>query len=204
MKTGELPITEQPAESYAMFDEYYNKLRSWNLAFERFMTAKSRFLVGRELRGAAILKIHATIVKVMAEASPGLLDDRPISEVMNDQATFEPFTKDFRIVVNLSKSIVAAAEEAIRGGFPPLNFSTDLGIVGPLYYVCARCRDIPLRNEALELLTRCPRLEGMWSSEVAARMVKEYWAIEERHLAFQNETVTELGVNIPLCQVVDL
>ena len=201
---GELPISQQPAESYSMFDQYYSKLQAWNPAFERFMTAKSRFLGGKELRGAAVLKIHSLIVKVMAEASPGLLDDRPIGEVMNDQATFEPFTEDFRIVVTLCKSIIAAAEEAIKAGKPALNFSTDLGIVGPLYYVCARCRDIPLRNEALELLTRCPRLEGMWSSEVAARMVKEYWEIESRHIAFQNDTVAELGVNIPLCEVVDL
>ena len=180
VETGELPISQQPPESYALFDTYYSKLQAWNKAFEKFMTAKSRLLSSRELRGAAVLKIHATIVKVMAEASPGLLDDRPIGEAMNDHATFEPFTEDFRIVVTLCKSIIAAAEQDIKLGKPALNFSTDLGIIGPLYYVCARCRDIPLRNQALELLSR-PRREGMWDSEVGVRMVKEFWAIEGRY-----------------------
>ncbi|KAE9379086.1 hypothetical protein N431DRAFT_553378 [Stipitochalara longipes BDJ] len=201
---GDLPISQQPAESYAMFDTYYTKLQAWNPAFERFMAAKSQILNGRQLRGAAVLKIHATIVKIMAEASPGLLDDRPIGEAMNDHATFEPFTNDFRIVVTLCKSIIAAAEQDIKLGRPALNFSTDLGIVGPLYYVCCRCRDLQLRTQALELLTRCPRREGMWDSEVGVRMIKEYWAIEERHQAFQKDSAAELGINIPLCEVVDL
>jgi hypothetical protein len=187
-----------------MFDTYYTKLRAWNSAFEKFMTAKSQFLNGRELRGAALLKIHATIVKIMAEASPGPGDDRPIGEAMNAPATFEPLTNDFRIVVTLCKSIIAAAEQDVQLGKPALNFSTDLGIVGPLYYVACRCRDFPLRNQALDLLTRCPRREGMWDSEVGVRMIKEYWAIEKRHMAFQKDSAQELGINIPLSEVVDL
>lgn len=204
IETGELPINQQPLESYEMFDTYYSKLQAWNPAFERFMAAKSQSLNGRELRGAAVLKIHATTLKVMAEASPGLDDDRPTSEAMNDHATFEPFTNDFRIVVTLCKSIIAAAEQDIKLGKPALNFSTDLGIVGPLYYVGCRCRDYNLRNQALDLLSRCPRREGMWDSEVGVRMIKEYWAIEERHIAFQKDNAQELGINIPLCEVVDL
>jgi hypothetical protein len=187
-----------------MFDLYYTKLQAWNPAFEKFMAAKSQSLNGRELRGAAVLKVHATIVKIMAEASPGLDDERPTSEAMNDYATFEPFTNDFRIVVTLCKSIIAAAEQDVKLGKPALNFSTDLGIVGPLYYVCCRCRDYSLRTQALDLLTRCPRREGMWDSEVGVRMIKEYWAIEERHLAFQKDSAEELGIHIPLCEVVDL
>jgi hypothetical protein len=203
-KTGELPISQQPPESYVMFDTYYTKLHAWNPAFEKFMAAKSKFLNGRELRGAAVLKIHATIVKIMAEASPGPGDDRPIGEAINASTTFEPLTNDFRIVVTLCKSIIAATEQDVQLGKPALNFSTDLGIVGPLYYVACRCRDHPLRNQALDLLTRCPRREGMWDSEVGVRMIKEYWAIEERHMAFQKDSAQELGINIPLGEVVDL
>ena len=44
----------------------------------------------------------------------------------------------------------------------------------------------------------------MWDSEVGVRMIKEYWAIEERHMAFQKDSAQELGINIPLGEVVDL
>jgi hypothetical protein len=168
------------------------------------MAAKSHSLNGKELRGAAVLKIHAIILKIMAEASPGVDDDRPIAEAMNDSATFEPFTNDFRIVVTLCKSIIAAADQDVKLGKPALNFSTDLGIVGPLYYVGCRCRDYSLRQQALDLLSKFPRREGMWDSEVGVRMLREYWAIEERHLAFQKNTAEDLGINVPICEVVDL
>jgi hypothetical protein len=187
-----------------MFDRYYTQLQSWNFAYEKFMAAKSQYLTSRELRGAAILKIHATIVKIMAEASPSLDDDRPTGEAMNDYATFEPFTNEFRIVVTLCNSVIAAAEQDIKLGRPALNFSTDLGIVGPLYYTCCRCQNHDLRHQALDLLSRCPRREGMWDSEVGVRMIKEFWTIEERHLAFQKGTAKELGIHVPLCEVVDL
>jgi hypothetical protein len=86
-----------------MFDKYYSQVQAWNPAFEKFMMAKSHSLNGRELRGAAILKIHAIIVKIMAEASPAIDDERPTAEAKSDFATFEPFTNDFRIVVALCK-----------------------------------------------------------------------------------------------------
>jgi hypothetical protein len=79
-----------------MFSRSYAKLQAWNPAYEKFMVAKSQSLTSRELRGAAVLKIHATVVKIMAECSPAEGDGRPTDEVMNDRGTFEPFTNDFR------------------------------------------------------------------------------------------------------------
>lgn len=203
-KIGALPINQQPRESYAMFAKYYTQLQAWNSAFENFMAAKSQALNGKELRGAAVLKIHAMIVKIMAEACPGIDDERSVGEVMSDYATFEPFINEFRIIVSLCRSVTAAIEQDIKLGKPALNFSTDLGIVGPLYYVCCRCRDFPLRNQAMDLLRRYPRREGMWDSEVGVRMVKEFWALEERHMAFQKDSIEVLGINVPLVEVVDL
>lgn len=203
-RAGELPIDAQPLEAYSMFAKYYTQLQAWNRAYENFMAAKSQSLSGRELRGAAILKIHATTVRIMAESSPSVDDPRNIGAAINDFATFEPFTTDFRVVVALSKSVIAAAEQDVKLGKPALNFSTDMGLVGPLYYTCCRCRDFPLRREALGLLARCPRREGMWDSEVGVRMIKEFWAIEERHEAFQRHSADEDGFVIPLCEVVDL
>jgi hypothetical protein len=79
-----------------MFNRSYAKLQPWNPSYEKFVTTKSQSLTSKELRGAAILEIHATIVKVIAEASPSEVDGQPTGEVMNAHATFEPFTNDFR------------------------------------------------------------------------------------------------------------
>lgn len=62
-----------------------------------------------------------------------------------------------------------------------MTFSSDLGLIGPLYYTCINCSAASVRTTAMELLLRCPRREGMWNSLVIAQMVQQYWDLEARH-----------------------
>jgi hypothetical protein len=125
-------------------------------------------------------------------------------KVMNDHYAFRSFHNDFKIITDLSRTLITAAEIDIKNGLRSLTFSTDLGLIGPLYYVCLRSQDQSIRQQALDLLTRCPRREGMWDSEAGAKMITEFWEIEERHRMMQAATVTELGMEVSLNDVVDL
>jgi len=62
---------------------------------------------------------------------------------------------------------------------PAATLSFSLGIVDPLYEVCARCRDPRVRREALDLLARHPRQECMWSAWSAWKVGKFILGIEE-------------------------
>lgn len=137
-------------------------------------------------------------------APPNLYDLRPTAEAANAPESFKSHVGEFRIVVNLSKSLIAASEVDLKSGRSPLTFSTDLGLVGPLYYCCVKCPDRLIRIEALEALSRYPRREGMWDSVAGIRMIREFWEIEERHQAFQKESEDENVLPIPLNEVVDL
>lgn len=59
------------------------------------------------------------------------------------------------------------------------SFSTDLGIVPPLYVVATKSRDRVLRRQAIQLLRSSARREGMWDSELAARIAMWVVDIEE-------------------------
>ncbi|PYI09854.1 hypothetical protein BO78DRAFT_362404 [Aspergillus sclerotiicarbonarius CBS 121057] len=59
------------------------------------------------------------------------------------------------------------------------TFSLSLGVITPLYISSTRCRDSNVRYRALDFLFRCRRREGLWDSELAARVAKEYITIEE-------------------------
>ncbi|KAL1891538.1 hypothetical protein Sste5346_007630 [Sporothrix stenoceras] len=59
------------------------------------------------------------------------------------------------------------------------SFSTDLGIVPPLYVVATKSRDRVLRRQAIQLLRSSSRREGMWDSELAARIAMWVVDIEE-------------------------
>jgi len=124
----------------------------------------------------------------MANMTTNIQDPRSVGEIMNDRQAFETFQHEFRIITNLSRTLITAAELDIKKGKPALTFSTDLGLIGPLYYVCVRCQDRSTRQEALGLLLRCPRREGMWDSESGVKLITEYWQIEERHRAMQAST----------------
>ncbi len=162
MCDGKEPMANQPQDVFDLLSKYGEENRQWKLAFERFMRTKSASLSSRELRGAALLKIHHMTAQVMSEMTPDVTDPRPLQVAFNDQKRFMKFTEEFRNIVNLCRSLIAAEEQDIKNGKSVATFSSDLGFVGPLYYVCIRCQDVPIKTLAIELLARCPRREGMW------------------------------------------
>ena len=66
---------------------------------------------------------------------------------------------------------------------PTATLSFSLGIVDPLYEVCARCRDPTLRRRALDLLAKHPRQECVWSSWSAWKVGKFLMRVEEEGAA---------------------
>lgn len=131
-------MQDQPQEAKKMFLRYTRQISAWNKSFEKFMATKSHTLDIKQLRGAALLKIHQLISTIMRDVTPDETDTRGIATSVNDREKFRRYESDFRIVVSLARSLVMAAEQDKKMGKPPLTFSTDLGLVGPLYYVCIR------------------------------------------------------------------
>lgn len=197
-------MSNQPIEAFEMYDRYTSQLHAWNIAFEGFMNAHSHTLTGRELRGAALLKIHQTTAQIMANIKPDFTDPRSTGTVFNDQERFELYKNEFKIITDLCSSLVAAAEQDVEKGKPGLTFSTDLGVIGPLYYTCVRCQDTDIRSQAIELLRRYPRREGMWDSEAGVKLVSEFWEIEKCHKELQVAGEGETGIDISLSDTVDL
>ncbi|KAF7959577.1 hypothetical protein EAE96_001193 [Botrytis aclada] len=175
-----LPIILQPAESRAEFDKYTSQLFLWNLAFEQFMLSRGKNFTSREVQGAALLKIHHTTLKIMAAMFPDISDMTVVAEMV-DTNRFLKYLDDFQIIIDLSRSLIVAAEQDAMNGRPPLTFSSDLGVIGPLYYVCIHCPTASIRESAMELLLRCPRREGMWNSAIIAQMIQQFWELGARH-----------------------
>ena len=202
----DLPIGFQPTEAFTLLDKYNAQLYFWNLAFEKFMMAKSREFSSKQVRGAALLKIHHTTAKIMASITPAMNDLSAMSEAVNTTERYMEYVDNFQIIINLSGSLIATAEQDANYGKPSLTFSADLGVIGPLYYTCIKCPIFSLRKAAIDLISRCPRREGMWNSISITKMVEEYWAMEARHRMAQEtgEDVDEFGFPVPLGETVNL
>ncbi|PYH96564.1 hypothetical protein BO71DRAFT_320665 [Aspergillus ellipticus CBS 707.79] len=125
-----------------------------------------------------------------------------------DEMKWDDFTAIFSTVVELASIIVhpndpsnylnksptnvLSGENGNKTKFPTLlpkpstaipkysTFSLHLGIITPLYICATRCRESHIRYRAISLLARCRRREGLWDSELAGRVAKEFTMIEER------------------------
>ncbi|KAK4943423.1 hypothetical protein LTR10_016914 [Elasticomyces elasticus] len=66
-----------------------------------------------------------------------------------------------------------------KGEQPRPVFAFSQGVVGPLYIVAMQCRSPRLRREALAMLLRYPRREGLWDSFSGGRVAFEVMSLEE-------------------------
>jgi intergrase/recombinase len=68
-------------------------------------------------------------------------------------------------------------------------FIFDDGLLARLNQVATRCRNNGVRRRALRLLQKHPRREGLWDSEMAAKV--SAWVIEKEEAAMVNGYVPE-------------
>lgn len=196
-------LLEQSAQAINQFQVYREKLLGFEKPFIEFLARKSLKFNKMEVRGAALLKIHHTCAKVMTAI--GLVHIDPQHTAADEREVFLDGLPAFETIVHMSRSLIQAGEEDAKDGSPSLAFSTDLGVIGPLYYVCIKCPSQALRDEAMKLLERAPRKEGMWDTRAGVRLIKEFWAYEQMHKAFQEVVSVQFpGVAVPIGQVIDL
>ncbi|KAE8420964.1 hypothetical protein BDV36DRAFT_248529 [Aspergillus pseudocaelatus] len=75
-----------------------------------------------------------------------------------------------------------------------VNFSLENGIVEPLFWVGAKCREPIIRRRALDLLQRYPRREGICEGMLAVKIVAKVIEIEESGCP---QALGDMGVTSP-------
>ncbi|KAF7591086.1 hypothetical protein BBP40_001985 [Aspergillus hancockii] len=174
-------------------------LQAWTTQFKQRIatsTQSDQQETSQTETATIILKIWELLISIYLHM------DWPPAELAWDQ-----FTAEFETLVLLASSLVdppnfssnhsssplmPTVEEEnsheaakLRPLLPRLSksnipiFSPCLGIVTPLYVTAVRCRDSTIRHRAIDILVRCRRREGLWDSDLAARIASQIAAIEE-------------------------
>lgn len=86
-----------------------------------------------------------------------------------DDKAFHSEIETFRAVIDLLDSALSRIERS-EGEKSTLTFSVGLGAISALELVAWRCPDVNLRKEAIVLLGRCPRQEGLWNADERSRL----------------------------------
>ena len=166
------------AEKHLLFSPW---LKAWEKAFSTFLAQKQATLSADDRKAAMVLKAHETVAEILSDVDLSL-----------GELGWDVFRDKFEAIVNLASAVLEDSKQAdvsviearwkTSGVFisaPTATLSFSLGIVDPLYEVCARCRDPVLRRRALDLLARHPRQECVWSSWSAWKVGKFLMRLEE-------------------------
>lgn len=178
---------------------FKKEMDDWAHAFEHILQSRTAPGVSSQEKACiAAVKMHQIMSSILF-----------MMTFSDSELHFDKFTPDFKHIVDLALEVVgdeerrAAAkrcpdqrfcyhqsrcEPDIFGGHEYAarhikpSFSADLGIVPPLYVVATKCRDPILRRQAIQLLRSSARREGMWDSELTARIGMWIAEVEEEGL----------------------
>lgn len=103
------------------------------------------------------------------------------------EVIWDGYTADFQRVVDLAQtandevvSPVVSPSDAVDA--PPYNFSLEMGVIAPLYFIVLKCRHPIIRYKALDLLQACKHREGCWDGPTLAFTAESVVNLEERGL----------------------
>jgi hypothetical protein len=154
------------------------KLWQWKKAFEDFCKKQPERGRGRATafqNTVNILKVQ----KILMEITLGVSQAR----AMVDECIWDLYTAEFEELTKVAEAVIVGRENS-KGGKVERVLCLDVGIVLPLFYVAARCRNRKIRRKAVELMRRTERQEGLWNSVLFAKAAERAIEIEEEGLMF--------------------
>jgi len=173
------------------------EMEAWSDAFEHILASRTAPGVSSQEKACiAVLKMYQIMSYILF-----------LMTFSDSEMGFDKYTAEFNVIVDLALEVVGDEErraatkrcpdprfchhrgrhdsDARYGGLNYAarhikpSFSADLGIVPPLFVVATKCRDRTTRHKAIQLLKSSPRREGMWDSELTARIAMWIADIEE-------------------------
>lgn len=193
---GNNPMGILPKSIQAYGLSFRGQLKQWAEAFEPILQSRTApGVTHQEKAGIAVLKMFQIMSQILY-----------LMTFSDSELHFDAFHNEFKTIVDLALEVVgdeerrAAAKRCpdpeycthrhhrtpdIFGGFDynthhiKPSFSADLGIVPPLFVAATKCRNPIIRRQAIQLLKSSARREGMWDSELTARIGQWVVDIEE-------------------------
>ena len=193
-QNGVMGVLPTSLQQYGI--SFKKDIEAWSKAFEHILASRTAPGISSQEKAAiAVLKSFQIMTNILF-----------MMTFSDSEMHFDNFTPYFKAIVDLALEVVgdeerrAAAKRCpdpsfchhqhrcqpdIFGGHAYAarhikpSFSADLGIVPPLYVVATKCREPTIRRQAIQLLRSSARREGMWDSELTARIGMWIAEIEE-------------------------
>lgn len=143
--------------------EHVRYIYEWLAAFEPLWDYCQTDGGPEDYAGAAILKME-TWCGIISFATART----------NHECHYDDYIDGFAEMVRLARNVLEISEQARTGS---ALFAFSVGVTNCIYFVVTKCRDAQLRREALELLARFPRRDGVWDTAMIAAV--GHWIMEK-------------------------
>jgi hypothetical protein len=121
-------------------------------------------------KAIAILHLHHTLLSVRLGVS--VLGEN------NRESLFDDLEQKLVQILKYCQ-LVLQTNDTVASKMQPV-FSSGLGVIMPLHTVAARCRNPLVRQEAIDLLRKAQRREGLWDSALVEKIVSTTVELEEK------------------------
>lgn len=160
-----------PVSAYEEQAELLKYLQLWRSRFSDFQAKHAQSLVADDFYVANVLEIQRTVAYTW------------ISTLMNAyQCAHDAHIPAYTAAIVLAEQIYGTGSMRIQHTRQTNAFLLDVEIVGPLYWMCVKCRHPAVRRRAIAVLRNMHRREGMWDSDIAAVVADRVVAVEEASL----------------------
>ncbi|KAF4629760.1 hypothetical protein G7Y89_g8386 [Cudoniella acicularis] len=110
------------------------------------------------------LEMYYTLISIMI-----------VTGVYGREASHDQHIQQYSHIVSIGESLLSIERSKLREHF----FSFEIGIILPLYFTGAKCRDPQIRRQAISLLKHMKHQEGTWESSGAAQVAEFVVGVEE-------------------------
>lgn len=140
----------------------------WNKAYEPIFAQACEDTTSHAYYGALQLRICVWKCEIMIATS-----------ISNSEDVFDDFTSQFQRITYFAQHILQRNPQ-VRG-LDGLRGQYGRGLIMALFYTATRCRESPIRRQAIAILQKWPCTNGVWHSLQAAKVAEWIVNIEERY-----------------------
>jgi Fungal specific transcription factor domain len=160
-----------PSQWRARRQEAVSTFSDWLGALEAFLQQSSTPLNAAERRGLLGLQFQIKVALIMLKMC---IDCKP-------ETTYDMFVTDFEDIVSRTEKLFQslALIDARPLDQEHTEFSMELGLVHPLFFVAVKCRDWNLRRRAIAQLRKAGK-EGVWEGPIMAVLAQKIMRLEEQ------------------------
>ena len=127
------------------------------------------------LRGSLLLRLRHRVAAVLIRTTP-----------FTDETLFDAHLDGFRDILSLCEEFLTVENQTPRGsqksGYSTFAFTFDFGILPALYITACRCREPSIRRQAIDILYKSHRREGLTNTNIAALLAEQIVFLEESGL----------------------